>query len=313
MRPLLIALALLAAAPAAAQDRLTLLLDWFVNPGHGPIVLAEELGLFAAHGLAVEVIAPADPSAPPKMVAAGQADLAISYQPQLHLQVAEGLPLVRVGTLIATPLNCLLVVADGPVQSLADLKGRKIGFSVAGVEEALLTKLLAGAGLTLADIDMVNVNFSLSPALLSGQVDAVIGAFRNFELTQMELEGVPGRCFYLEEEGLPPYDELIYVANPERMDPAVLRRFFAAIEEATQYIVNHPQEAWEIFAGTAPELQDTLNARAWDLSWPRYALTPAGLDSGRYARFEAFLAEAGLVEGTRPVSALAVDLGALPE
>ncbi len=39
---------------------------------------------------------------------------------------------------------------------------------------------------------------------MSGQVDAVIGAFRNFELNQMEIEGVPGRCFYLEEEGLPP-------------------------------------------------------------------------------------------------------------
>src|SRR3546814_4619363 len=75
-------------------------------------------------GLAVEVIAPADPSDPPKMVAAGKADLAVSYQPQLHFQVHEGLPLRRVGTLVATPLNCLLVPRDGPVKSLADLKGR---------------------------------------------------------------------------------------------------------------------------------------------------------------------------------------------
>ena len=311
LAPLALALALtLAALPAAAQDKMTLLLDWFVNPGHGPIVIAQERGYFAEQGLEVEVIAPADPSAPPKAVAAGQADLAISYQPQLHLQVAEGLPLVRVGTLIATPLNCLLVRADGPVQTLADLKDRKVGFSVAGVEEALLTKLLSGAGLTLGDIEMVNVNFALSPALLSGQVDAVIGAFRNFELTQMQLEGVEGRCFYLEEEGLPPYDELIYVANPERMDRDRIARFLAATEKAVQFIVNHPEEGWEIFAATAPELRDELNARAWELSWPRFALTPAGLDSGRYARFEAFLSEAGLVEGLRPVSALAIDVGA---
>ena len=47
------------------------------------------------------------------------------------------------------------------------------------------------------------MNWSLSPSLMSGQVDAVIGAFRNFELNQMEIEGVDGRCFYLEEEGLP--------------------------------------------------------------------------------------------------------------
>lgn len=157
---------LFAAAPAAAQDRMTLMLDWFVNPDHGPIILAEELGYFAEAGLDVEIVAPANPSDPPKMAAAGRVDLAVSYQPQLHLQVAEGLPLLRVGTLVATPLNCLLVLEDGPVDEIADLEGRRIGFSVAGVEEALLSAMLATAGLTLDDVEMVNVNWSLSPAVM---------------------------------------------------------------------------------------------------------------------------------------------------
>ena len=136
MRYLPLILALLA-TPAAAQDKMTLILDWFINPDHGPVILAEELGYFAEAGLEVEVVAPADPSDPPKMVAAGKADLAISYQPQLHMQVENGLPLRRVGTLVATPLNCLLVLEDGPVETTADLEGRKVGFSVAGVEEVL--------------------------------------------------------------------------------------------------------------------------------------------------------------------------------
>jgi putative hydroxymethylpyrimidine transport system substrate-binding protein len=158
-----------------------------VNPDHGPIIVAEEMGFFAEQGLDVEVIAPADPSDPPKLVAAGKIDLAVSYQPQLHLQVHEGLPLLRVGTLVATPLNCLLTLQDGPVETLADLKGRKVGFSVAGVEEALLGAMLKPHGLTLDDIELVNVNWSLSPALMSRQVDAEIGAYRNFELNQHEI------------------------------------------------------------------------------------------------------------------------------
>ena len=309
-RILAAAAALLIATPAMAQDRMTLILDWFVNPDHGPIIVAQEKGFFAEQGLEVEVIPPADPSDPPKMVAAGQADLAVSYQPQLHLQVAEGLPLVRVGTLVATPLNCLLVLEDGPVKEIADLKGRKIGYSVAGVEEALLGAILGQHGLGIGDVELVNVNWSLSPALMSGQVDAVLGAYRNFELNQMDIEGVPGRCFYIEEEGVPTYDELIYVANPERMDAGKIRRFLRATELATQFIVNHPQESWEIFAATSAELQDELNERAWADTFPRFALRPEALDEGRYARFEAFLAEAGLIEGTRPVSQLAIDLGA---
>ena len=310
MHTRLTALALLLATPAAAQDRMSVVLDWFVNPDHGPIIVAQEQGYFSDAGLEVEVIAPADPADPPKMAAAGRADLAISYQPQLHLQVAEGMPLIRVGTLVATPLNCLLVLDDGPVEQISDLAGRKVGFSVAGVEEALLSAMLGQAGLSTADVELVNVNWSLSPALMSEQVDAVIGAFRNFELNQMQIEGVPGRCFYPEEQGVPTYDELIYVANPETMDTDMIRRFLGATERATQFIVNHPQESWEIFSATSAELQDELNERAWADTIPRFALRPEALDAGRYVRFETFLNEAGLVEGTRPVSDLAIDLGA---
>ncbi|MGH1445934.1 MAG: ABC transporter substrate-binding protein [Cognatishimia sp.] len=304
------AAAFMTATPAFAADKMTVLLDWFINPDHGPIIVAQEKGFFADQGLEVEIVAPADPSDPPKLVAAGQAELAVSYQPQLHLQVAEGLPLVRVGTLVATPLNCLLVLKDGPIKEIADLKGGKVGFSVAGVEEALLGTILKTHGLTMDDIELVNVNWSLSPSLMSGQVDAVLGAYRNFELNQMEIEGVEGKCFYIEEEGVPTYDELIYVANKDKMDVDKTRRFLRATELATQYIVNHPQESWEIFSGTSAELQDELNEKAWADTLPRFALRPEALDEGRYVRFEQFLADAKLVEGTRPVSELAIDLGA---
>ena len=293
---------------AIADDKMRVLLDWFVNPDHGPLIIAQENGYFADVGLEVEIIAPADPSAPPKLVAAGQADIAISYQPQLHLQIAEGLPLIRVGTLVATPLNCLLALEDGPIKTLADLKGKKVGYSVAGVEEALLTGMLARHNVKFSDIELINVNFSLSPALMSGQVDAVIGAFRNFELNQMDIEGVAGRCFYLEEEGIPSYDELIYVANPDIMDIDKIRRFIGATELATQFIINNPQQSWKIFSGTAKELQNELNKRAWGDTLPRFALRPAAFDAGRYNRFQNFLIDSGLLSEAMPINKITVDV-----
>ena len=309
-RHVIFLLSFLLATPVFAADKMTLLLDWFVNPDHAPIIVAREKGFFADQGLQVEVIAPADPSDPPKLVAAGKGDLAISYQPQIHLQVAEGLPLIRVGTLVSTPLNCLLVLKDGPIKKISDLKGKKVGFSVAGVEEALLTAILGKHGLKMSDIELVNVNWSLSPSLMSKQVDAVLGAYRNFELNQMEIEKVPGRCFYVEEEGVPTYDELIYIANTKLMDKGKIRRFLRATELATQYIVNHPEESWKVFSSTSKELRDQLNEMAWSDTLPRLALRPEALDEGRYARFEKFLSDAKLVRGIRPVSKLAVDLGA---
>ncbi len=308
MKKILFFLLMLGMNPALAATELTLILDWFVNPDHGPILIAREKGYFEEQGLEVRIVPPADPSTPPRIVAAGEADLAISYQPQLHLQVAQDLPLIRVGTLVATPLNCLLVLEDGPVQSLRDLAGRKVGYSVAGVEEALLTGILEPHGLGLQDIELVNVNWSLSPSLMSRQVDAVIGAFRNFELNQMKLAGIAGRCFYLEEEGLPPYDELIYVANPNTMNREVVVRFLAAVEKAVQYIVNYPQKSWEIFSATSPELQDDLNRLAWFDTLPRFALRPAALDAARYQHMESFLFEQGLIEQLSPVEKLARDI-----
>ena len=299
----------LVAEPARAADKLTLLLDWFVNPDHAPLIVAAERGYFTDAGLEVEMIAPADPNDPPKLVAAGKAELAVSYQPQLHLQVAAGLPLRRIGTLVATPLNSLVVLADGPVKTIPDLKGRKVGFSVGGFEDALLKAVLARHGLTLDAITLVNVNFSLSPALISGHVDAVIGAYRNFELNQLDLLKHPGRAFYLEEEGVPAYDELILIANVANLNDPRLSRFLDALERGVQFLINHPSESWELFIrGPRKELDDELNRRAWRDTLPRFALRPRALDKLRYRRFAEFLVEQGLIPRALPVVNYAVQL-----
>lgn len=307
LRRAALALALvLSAAEAHAADKLTVLLDWFVNPDHAPLVIAKEKGLFASRDLDVELVAPSDASAPPRLVAAGQADIAVTYQPDLMLNVKEGLPLTRVGTLIETPLNCLIVLKDGPIKTLADLKGRKVGYSVASLQEAYIGAILGSAGLTAKDVEMVNVNFNLTTALMSGQVDAVIDGYRNFELTQLAIERKPGIAFYPEEHGVPPYDELIYVTKTDRAKDPAVARFVAAVEEATIFMTNHPEEAWQIFVKAHPDLDDRLNRTAFSDTLPRFAKRPAALDPGRYDRFAAFLKERGLIDTIPPVESYAI-------
>lgn len=306
--PALATALVLAASPAAATEKLSVLLEWFVNPDHAPLVVAKEKGIFAAHGLDVDLVAPADPSAPPRLVAAGQADVALHYQPSLDLDVDAGLPLVRFGTLIETPLNTLIALKDGPVKTLADLKGRKIGYSVSGFEDAMLGQFLKTAGLKIDDVELVNVNFSLSASLLAGQVDAVVGGYRNFELNQMKIEGHEGIAFYPEENGMPAYDELIYVTRKDLIGDKRLPEFLAAVEEATIYLTNHPDDAWALFIKAYPDLNDDLNRRAWVDTLPRFAKRPAALDAGRYQRFSQFMKDAGLIKTVKPVEDYAVEL-----
>lgn len=296
----------LAATPAAAADKLTVMLDWFVNPDHAPLIVARDKGLFAAEGLDVELIAPADPSAPPRLVAAGQADVAVSYQPELQLAVKEGLPLVRFATLIETPLNTVMALDGGPVKSLADLKGRKVGFSVGGFEDAVLGSMLETVGLKLSDVTLVNVNFALTTALVSGEVDAVVGGFRNFEATELELAGKKAVTFYPEENGVPAYDELIYVAAKAKAGDPRLPRFVAAVEKATLWATNHPAEAWDLVRKADAKLDDELNRRAFFDTLPRFAKRPGALDVGRTERLAAFLKGRGLIDTVPPIGDYAI-------
>lgn len=304
-----IALASLAApAPSQAADKLSVLLEWFVNPDHAPMVIARQRGLFAAADLDVELIPPSDASAVPRLVSAGQADIGIHYQPNLYLDHEAGLPLVRFGTLVETPLNTVTVLADGPIKSLKDLKGKKVGFSVTGFEDAMLKRMLASEGLSNDDVELINVNFSLSPSLIGGKVDATLGGFRNFELTQMKLEGHAGRAFFPEEHGVPAYDELIFVTRSALAADSRLPRFLHAVEQASIFITNHPQEAWQLFIKAYPNLDDELNRTAFFDTLPRFAKRPAALDQGRYQRFAAFMQDMGLIKSVPPIADVAVEI-----
>lgn len=310
IRTLILALLIGFAATGAAraQERLTVLLEWFVNPDHAPLVVARELGLFKKARLEVELLPPTDPSIVPRAVASGQADIGIHYQPNLYLDHAAGIPLVRFGTLIETPLNTLTVLADGPVSSIEDLKGKRIGFSVSGFEDAMLGRMLKHAGVDKASVELVNVNFALTPSLIGSRVDAAIGGFRNFELTQMRLAGHEGRSFFPEEHGVPIYDELIFVTRPELVADDRLRRFLEAVEQGAVYLTNHPDESWKLFIHAYPDLNDELNRQAWIDTLPRFAKRPFALDRVRYSRFGAFMTESGLIKTVPAVEDIAVEL-----
>lgn len=297
MIQLIAALALTCAAlPAAAQDKVRLLLDWFVNPDHAALIIAKQRGLFTKQGLDVEMIAPADPNAPPKLVAAGQADYAVSYQPTLQMLAAEGLPLVRVGVLVAQPLNSLVALEDSAIKTIADFKGRKIGFSVSGFEEAVLGAMLESAGLTLKDVTLVNVNFALTTALMSRQVDGVIGAFRNFELNDLELNKAKGRIWLVEKHGVPTYDELVILAKRESVDVPRTRKLLSALTEATAWLTANPAEAWASFSKYGKDLDNDLNRLAWKDTVPLLASDPSALDRARYTTFADFLVKRGLIK-----------------
>ncbi|HDG9792373.1 TPA: ABC transporter substrate-binding protein [Raoultella planticola] len=302
-----ITLTALISGQAMANEKLTLVLDWYINPDHAPIMVAEQIGAFKAQGLDVKIVPPSDPALPPRLVAAGQADLAITYQPQVHFFADEGLPLVRVGTLINSPLNTVIAL-DKSIKTPADLKGKKVGYSVSGIEQATLATMAQHAHIDPQSIKLINVNFQLTSALLAGQVDAVIGGYRNIEALELKLQGKDPQVMNVEDFGVPTYDELVIVANRDEIHAAKIKKFLVALQEGVTYLRAHPQETWQAFAAAHPELNTELNQQAWQQTAPLFAGNPAALDKARYEAYEQFLYNNKLVKKITPLTHYAVEL-----
>jgi putative hydroxymethylpyrimidine transport system substrate-binding protein len=302
-----ITLTALISGQAMANEKLTLVLDWYINPDHAPIMVAEQIGAFKAQGLDVKIVPPSDPALPPRLVAAGQADLAITYQPQMHFFADEGLPLVRVGTLINSPLNTVIAL-DKSIKTPADLKGKKVGYSVSGIEQATLATMAQHAHIDTQSIKLINVNFQLTSALLAGQVDAVIGGYRNIEALELKLQGKDPQVMNVEDFGVPAYDELVIVANRDEIHAAKIKKFLVALQEGVTYLRAHPQETWQAFAAAHPELNTELNQQAWQQTAPLFAGNPAALDKARYEAYEQFLYNNKLVKKITPLTHYAVEL-----
>lgn len=241
------------------------------------------------------------------MVAARQADLAITYQPQVHFFADEGLPLVRVGTLINSPLNTVIAL-DKQIKTPADLQGKKVGYSVSGIEQATLATMAQHEGIDPASIKLVNVNFQLTSALLAGQVDAVIGGYRNIEAQELKLQGKTPVVMNVEDYGVPAYDELVIVAHRDAIHEAKIRKFLTALQAGVGYLRAHPQKSWEAFAAAHPELRTELNHQAWLQTVPLFATDPAALDKARYETYEQFLYNNKLVKKVTPLTNYAVQL-----
>ena len=306
-------IALAPAEPIAPppMKELEVMLDWYPSPQHAALIVARDKGMFARRGLDVRLSTPADPNVPTKLLAAARVDLALGRQPLLHLKVDQGLPLVRVATLVDGSLAAL-VVRDGlEIDSPADLAGRRIGHADEDSLEILFDMLLRPHGIKRAEVEMRDVNFGLARAISEGEVDGVIGAMRHLLPRQLGDEGVTTRLMRVEEHGIPLHDGLILLANRERLNGQreAIRQLVEALEEATAWILEHPTEAWDRLRRAEPGLDTPANLAVWPDTLMRLSASPAAVDHGRYARFERFLHDAGLVEALTPVERLAIDPG----
>lgn len=272
----------------AKPKKIILVLDWFINPNHAPIFVAQQQGFFKEKGLTVEIITPADPADPPKWVAMGRADITIDYQPQLLLSQARGLPLEQIGTLIDHPLCCLTVLANSKIKNLQQLRGQTIAYSSPG-DALILDTMLGYVHLKPSDVKVINVHYDLTQALLTGRVTAAMGMMRNYEPLQLELLGKATRTFLPEHYGFPSYSELVFVAKVAAAPDPRYINFFQALEQGKRYLLAHPEITWRDFIKTNPQMDTPLNKRVWQNNLTQFPATFQGINTKQCLNLRLFL------------------------
>ncbi|RUR32543.1 ABC transporter substrate-binding protein [Vreelandella nanhaiensis] len=294
--------------------KVSLMLDWYLSPQHASLIVAKERGLFTAQGLEMELQTPADPSVAIKLLTAGEVDLALTRQPLLHLFAHEGVPVTRIATLIETPLTAVIVKGEAQPENTRHLAGLHYGYSTReGVN--LLVPELVPRSVRQTDGFLVpqSVHFNAASAMSEGSIDAVADGFYHFLPHQLSALGITTHTVRYSDLGVPRHDGLVIVANSNSLakHTDTWTRFLNAVEEANDWIVENPAATWQLIIDTNPILDNPTNAAAWPDILRRMALRPAALDSRRYASFETYLLQEGLIDEVLPVSRLAVDPFAL--
>lgn len=288
------------AGPGGAPQRFQLALDFYVNPDHAGIYQGIADGDFARAGLDVEALVPSDPSAPIRQVAAGEVDLAISYEPELILAREQGLPVVAVGALVSQPLTSLISLPEAGVERAEDLAGKTVATAGIPYQAAFLEAILEDAGLSAEDVERVDVGFNLLPALLSGRADATLGGFLNVEGVDLELRGEDPKVSPVDELGIPTYDELVLVASEQGLteDADSISAFLAALRDASRRAAEDPERATELVVEAGEGLEPALTGAEVERTLPLLAQEGerwGRMDPAEWQRFAAFLVERGLI------------------
>jgi putative hydroxymethylpyrimidine transport system substrate-binding protein len=275
----------------------SLTLDFYPNPDHAGIYMAEKLGYFEDAGLDVSISTPSDPAAPIKEVAAGRTDLAVSYEPEVVLAQQKGLDVVAIGALVDRPLTSMIWLKKSGIGGIAGLRGKTIATAGIPYQGAYLKTILARANLSPSDVKTVNVGFGLLPAIIGGKADAMLGGISNVEGVDLRMRGKNPVVTPVDKLGVPTYDELVLVAPRDRLeeDPEPYRLFLAALARGTAAAVKSPGAATKAVLEANSALEPKLTRAEVEATLPVLSVDQGRMNASEWGDFIAWMHENGLI------------------
>lgn len=160
----------------------------------------------------------------------------------------------------------LVARADSGIKSTADLKGKNIGTYVGTVTHYAVAKYLESAGLTLDDINLLNVGSEAVTSLRNGDVDAVpLGRIVAQQLVN------EGSAYILDDNQTPIYNYVVGREEFAKEYPAITVKVLELINDTWDYANSHQDEYIQFYANASGQELATVQ-ESWADNFPqRYA------------------------------------------
>lgn len=286
------------------MDTLRLGLEWFLNPDHVPLLLAQEHGWLADANLELEIIEPEEHLDAVDAIEDGTMDLAITEPLHLVEDRAEGRPVVGFARFLHTNGGVMYRTGQGIERPRDMADGVRIQYPGApgpGGPAIVSTMIEADGGLVDPDaFTPVNNGFYHTDALAEDKADVATLAFYNFEVIEARHRGLDVDFFALKDWGVPDFCQLILITTPEQLQArhGALQRFLRVLQRGIDLVHQRPSEARRVyFEHTDTHPSDSLTSSVFDATVPCFThdLT---MTKRYYERLEHWLETRGLIDAT---------------
>jgi ABC-type nitrate/sulfonate/bicarbonate transport system substrate-binding protein len=283
------------------MDTLRLGLEWFLNPDHVPLLLAQAHGWFADAGLEVEIVEPEAHLDAVDAIEAGTLDLAITEPLHLVEDRAAGHAVVGFARFLHTN-GGVMYLTDGDIARPRDMACARIQYPGApgpGGPAIVATMIEADGG--TADLDAftrVNRSFYHTDALADDDADVATLAFYNFELVEARERGLAADFFALKDWGVPDFCQLVLVTTEPLFEAKrdAFTRFVGVLRRGIDALHQRPGEARMTYMrATETAADDTMTGAIFDATLPCFTYD-FSMTARYYERLGAWMHRRGLID-----------------
>ncbi len=253
------ALGVAAGHVGAADTPVTFQLNWMSGGPNAGFEAALAQGFYKDAGLDVTIVQGNGSANTSQLVANGRAQLAYADAVSVMQLIAKGAPMKIIATVYQSNPNALMALKKTGIKSFQDIKGKKVGVPSGSSQTTMLPLLLKANNLKESDINMIDMPVSsMVPALLQGQVDAVLGSIDAYQI-QAESQGAQLDVYRFADYGVPTVSTSIFASDDYlKNNGEVVKKFVAASLKGWSFAIDHPDQAIKDVKKVFPDTNEKL-------------------------------------------------------